>query len=240
MVVARRPVPPREAALLLNSARAGADNAKRVVMAPTTAACALLAIVAAGCAGPGPAAADAAPTDECVGGGLPAPTCGSGPCSCCVGCSIKAGLCLGTAVQFALGVGQCVAAPAAGSFQVMIGGSAFVADQVAAIVDHAYLQVSARAAGRTVVLLLPNTLGDASCASGGYAGSFVYSPDGASEFRNRPGSPRPVCTVSLVKVGDVGERIEGSFSASVVESSASPATVELTDGAFSVDRGAFP
>jgi hypothetical protein len=45
--------------------------------------------------------------------------------------------------------------------------------------------------------------------------------------------------VSLTRIGKLGERIEGSFSATVV-SSTSPATLTLSNGTFSVERTAFP
>ena len=185
---------------------------------------------------------DASPDNNCSGGGggLPAPTCGEGSCGCCVSCSLKNGLCFGTAADFALGIGQCVAAPAAGTFQVTIGASTFVADRVAAIVNGAYLQVSARMTGQSLVLSLPATLGDGSCTSGAYVGSFAYYGDGASEFHNRPTSPRPGCTVNVGKIGNVGERIEGSFSVTVLESSTTPTTLDLTNGTFSVERVPFP
>jgi len=172
---------------------------------------------------------------------LPAPTCGEASCGGTAGCSVKAGLCFGTAAQFALGVGQCVATPAAGTFEVMVGATKVVAAQVAAVDNGAYVQISARMTDQTIVLLLPANLGDDSCASSAYLGSFAYYQNGGSEFRNRPVSPaRPSCTVSLVKIGNVGERIEGSFSAMVLESSTNPTALDLTNGTFSVERVAFP
>jgi hypothetical protein len=211
-------------------------------MAPRTVTCALLAAVTGSCAGNSanqPSTTDDPSPGSCSGGGLPTPTCGKGECGCCVGCSLKDGLCFGTGWRFVLGVGQCVAPPAAGTLQVDIGTSRFVAEQVAAIVDDAYLEISARVADRTLVLQLPAVLGDGSCATSTYLGEFAYY-QGALELRNRPALPtRPDCTVSLTKVGNVGERIEGSFSATVA-TSAGPTTITLSNGTFSVERTAFP
>jgi hypothetical protein len=123
----------------------------------------------------------------------------------------------------------------------MVGASRFVAERVAAIGYGAYVEVSARSADQTLVLLLPSTLGDSSCAADGYPGSFAYYQGDATEFHNRPAPPaRPGCTVSLVTVGNVGERIEGSFSATVLASSLTPTALQLTNGTFSVERVAFP
>jgi hypothetical protein len=119
---------------------------------------------------------------------------------------------------------------------MMVDGTAFVADQVAAVVVGAYVEISARSVDQAIVLALPATPGDYSCADTMFAGQIAYYPDAATEFHNRLTQPRPACSASVVAVGSVGARIEGSFSATVTGTT----SLALTNGTFSVERIAFP
>lgn len=176
--------------------------------------------------------------DKCSGPGegIPPPHCGEGPCSCCVGCGVGQGLCFGTASQFTFGVGSCIAAPGAGTLTATVGGAAFVADHVAAVVTGSYVQVSAVAGNRELVAMLPATIGTAACAASDYAGAFAYYQDIGVEFHNRPTQPRSACTVKLTKIGNLGDRIEGSFSVTVDGNT----SLDVGNATFSVERVAFP
>ena len=179
--------------------------------------------------------------DKCSGPGegIPPPHCGEGPCSCCVSCGVGRGLCFGSAAQFTFGVGSCIAAPGAGTLTATVGGAAFVADHVAAVVTGAYVQVSALAGNRELVAMLPATIGTAACAASDYAGAFAYYQDIEGfgvEFHNRPTQPRSACTVKLTKVGGLGDRIEGSFSVTVDGNT----SLDVSNATFSVERVAFP
>lgn len=117
-----------------------------------------------------------------------------------------------------------------------IGGAAFVADRVAAVVTGSYVQVSAIAGNRELVAMLPATIGTASCAASDYAGTFAYYQDIGVEFHNRVTTPRSACTVKLTKIGNLGERIEGSFSVTVDGNT----PLDVSNATFSVERVAFP
>jgi hypothetical protein len=77
-------------------------------------------------------------------------------------------------------------------------------------------------------------LGDGLCF-----GSPAQQQFGVGECRARPAAA-VADGVTLTAFGDVGARIEGSFSASVVEAATNPTTVTLANGTFSVERVAFP
>jgi hypothetical protein len=211
---------------------------------------AVFAVLAA-CAGPPPVSGgggggsdgggsnDPSPEGSC-GGGLPTPTCGQGGCSCCVGCAQRDGLCFDPGWGFTLGVGECVAPPAAGTLQAMVGANAFVATEVAAAVDGAAMEISARTAGQTIAFVVPAAVGDYDCTAPATILSFAYY-DATAEYRNRPAvDTRPACTVRVTNVGNVGERIEGSFAVTLALNAPTPTTLEITAGMFSVQRVAYP
>lgn len=166
---------------------------------------------------------------------LPPPHCGEGLCNACAGCGVGAGLCFGSQPWFALGVGTCVADSAAASITLTANGAAVALTEAAAAAPDAYVEISARSADHTLTFEVPATLGDATC-SASYLGGFYYV-DGGTIYQNRSVSTRGPCTVSLTTIGAVGERIEGSFTATVT--AASGATVDLA-GTFSVTRVSYP
>jgi hypothetical protein len=180
--------------------------------------------------------------DPCgnASGASPAPSCSEGACSCCGSCDPSRELCFTDDWSSSLGYGHCYGAPAGGTMTATVDGDAFVAAEVAAIASGAYLQVTGRIATtsaelRQISLFLPATLGAADCVSTSLAGGS-YAHGEASEAWNMPRlDPRPPCSVTLTAIGEVGERIEGTFSMTLLDS-ATQTTVEITDGTFSVER----
>jgi hypothetical protein len=150
---------------------------------------------------------------------------------------VSASLCFGEAAWFTLGSGQCTAAPAGGSFEVSVDATAFTAEQVAAVVDGAYVEIVARSGEQTIALLLPSAPGTYDCGSTAFVGVVSYFQTAGRGFHNRITTPRPACTVRVTSVGPVGGRIEGAFSATVADPAAN---VELAAGTFSVERVAYP
>lgn len=197
----------------------------------------LVVALCGGCSGATPTADG--PGDGSVGGGggLPTPRCGQGFCGNCVGCGVSSSLCFGQASWFTLGSGHCTASPAAGTFDVSVDGTAFATEQVAGVVDGAYVEIVARSGERTIALLLPSAPGTYDCASSAFGGVVSYFETVNRGFFNRITSPRPACSVTITSVGPVGGRIEGSFSAMVTGPAA---TVQLGAGTFNVERVAFP
>jgi hypothetical protein len=173
------------------------------------------------------------------GGGLPPPACGAGACSDCAGCSVRNELCFGSAF-FAWGDGECTATGQPGSFQVDVAGALEVATETAAVVDGAQIEIAARSANDQFTVVLPAIPGNYNCTDPNFTGGFGYYTDPTSEFHNNALAARPPCTATVTMVGDVGGRIVGTFSATIVESAAMPATIQLTNGTFSVTRIAFP
>lgn len=198
----------------------------------------LIAILGTACGGGASGGEVDAPGGEGGGGGgLPTPHCGQGFCSECVGCGVNTSLCFGAASRFSIGSGQCTASPAAGTFEVMVDGVAFVTDQAAAVMDGSYVEIVARSGDQAIALLLPAAPGTYDCGSAAFGGVVTYFRTAAAGFYNRLTMPRPACIVTVTGVGPVGGRIEGSFSATVTGSGAS---VQLTAGTFSVERVAYP
>jgi hypothetical protein len=190
-------------------------------------------LVLAGCSGSAPATGDADPGGG--GGGLPTPRCGEGTCRSCVGCSLGAGNCFGSQVDFALGIGGCVAS-ASGNVNAYVG-TADVAASGAGVVTGAYVEIAARAAdGSTIALIAPGEVGTYDCATLGFPGAIAYyAPDGTL-YTNRPISNRPACSIRIDAVGNVGESIRGAFTATVT----GPTTIDLANGTFDVLRSAYP
>jgi len=193
----------------------------------------------AACAGSAPTTsgddADTTSEEQCLGG-LPAPTCGSGPCLCCVSCGQDEGLCMGLGYHFAFGIGTCRARPAAGTLSVTAGATSLTATEVAAIADASF-EISTRTNGGVLVFVGPAAISDVTCAT--TASGFTYYETGGRVYRNRPGSGN-ACTISVTAFGGVGERIEGTFSATLVDDAQPATTLELTNGTFSVERVAYP
>lgn len=182
---------------------------------------------------------DGPPIGPCVASpeALPPPHCGTGAgCSCCTSCSISEGLCFGPAPSVASGIGQCVASPVPGSVDMTVGAATFTATQSAGAVVDSYVEVSAQSATETLVLAVPSTPGTYSCADPGSAIQIAFFS--TASYYNRPSNgTRPACAVTVTSVGDVGQAIEGTFSATVVSGSG---TLDLTNGTFSVERVAYP
>ena len=181
--------------------------------------------------------------DTCRGGGLPPPTCGSGPCTCCTSCSQADGLCLDPGWGFELGIGRCRAQPAAGSLAMTIGATPFTAIDVAAGVDpRGMMEISARAGAASISFIVPATVGTYDCATSPYVMSLASYDGAGGHYRNRPtNGARPGCTIDITAIGAVGERIDGTFAATLLDQSAlGGPMLELTAGTFSVERGAYP
>jgi hypothetical protein len=200
-------------------------------------------VVVAACSGKTPAAHDAASTVDsplipCFADpeALPAPHCGQGQCACCVSCPISDGLCFGEAFKISLGIGECVASPVAGSLDMMIGSAAFSATEVAGAVVDEDIEVSGTTDTQALTLVLPATPGTYSCSDPDQAMQMTYV-DPTGTYRNQAGDARPACTATVTSVGAVGQRIEGTFSVTVTAGST---TLDLTSGAFSVERVPFP
>jgi hypothetical protein len=204
----------------------------------------LALVLVAACSGKTPATDDAASTIDgppmvpCFADpeALPAPHCGQGTCSCCVSCPISGGLCFGSAAGISVGIGQCVASPVAGSLDMMIGSAAFSATQVAGAVVVGYIEVSGTTDTQSLTLALPATPGTYSCSDPSQAMQMTYV-DPTGTYRNQAGRARPACTVTVTSVGEVDQRIEGTFSVTMTTGSA---TLDLTNGAFSVERVPYP
>ena len=182
------------------------------------------------------------PADE-SGGGLPTASCAQGPCSACVGCAVWEFGCFGWAGYTNLNsAGYCVASPAQGTLQATVGGVDFVAAQAVAVVDSGNIAISARAGDELVVLFAPATAGVHDCASQLSSGALAYFAVGeigpTRDFRSpRQDAPVPSCSVTVTTVGEIGQRIEGSFAATLFEHNlASQASLDVANGTFSVER----
>jgi hypothetical protein len=211
----------------------------RVIAASAVLAACAGTPVGGGGGGGGDGGDHSSPEGSC-GGGLPTPTCGEGRCGCCVGCSQRDGLCFDPGWGFAVGIGACVAASTAGTVDAMIGATAFAATESAAVVDGAAMEISARAAERTLAFVVPAAVGDYDCSAAATILSFAYY-DATAEYRNRPAlDTRPPCTVHVTSVGNVGERIEGSFAVTLARNAPTATTLDITAGTFSVQRVAYP
>jgi hypothetical protein len=196
----------------------------------------LVLVPVLGCSGSGAVAPDASdPGGSC--GGLPPPACGQGTCACCVGCSRRDQLCFGDPGFFELGTGSCVAPGTQGTLQVTIAANAFAATQSGATISGADLEIVARNADQTVAMLAPATPGTYSCADASVVLSFAYY-SASQEAHNRPTSPRPACTVTVQSVGNVGDQVTGTFSATLSDGAGNP--IDLANGMFSVPRLPYP
>lgn len=188
--------------------------------------------------------------DPCGGaGGLPPPPCGEGPCPCCVGCSVSKELCFAGGWEFEMGFGTCRSSPVDGSFDALIDGEPFVASDVAAIGTEGYVQINGRVVSavdaRQVSIQLPAQLGTFDCTGQSLA-AFAYTVTSSASsalvtdaWNQLRLSPRPACSYTLTAIGEVGERIEGTFAVTLVDR-ASSSQLELTAGTFSVERVPFP
>lgn len=195
---------------------------------------------------------DRSPSDDdsssCgAGGALPAPSCGAGTCSCCGSCDPARELCMTADWSIGLGYGHCYAAPAAGSLSASVDGTSFVATEVAAIADGAYLQVSGRigtpgAPLRQVTIQGPAVLGTTDCVATPLI-AISYA-EGETEIAHNAARlmPRPPCSLTVTAVGEIGGRIEGSFAVTLLELApqGTQGTVEITAGTFSVERVPYP
>jgi hypothetical protein len=200
--------------------------------------------------GGGPA--DDSPSDDdsssCgSGGALPAPLCGEGGCSCCGSCDPARELCMTADWSVGFGYGHCRATPADGTMTATVDQTAFVATEVAAIADGAYLQVSGQlgvttgslAGLRQITIQAPAVLGTTDCVASPLI-AISYA-EGETSIRYNAGRsmPRPACSVTLTAIGEVGARIEGTFTVTVADD-ATKATTDITAGTFSVERGVYP
>lgn len=182
-----------------------------------------------------------------AGGALPAPMCGEGSCSCCGSCDPARELCMTADWSVSLGYGHCYAAPAQGSLSAAVDGTSFVATEVAAIANGAYLQVTGRigtpgAPLRQISIQAPAVLGTTDCVATPtiaitYAEGDTDLADNAVRLM-----PRPPCSVTVTAIGEAGERIAGSFAVTLLERApqGTQGTIELTAGTFSVERVPYP
>jgi hypothetical protein len=198
----------------------------------------------AGALGGGPSDDTSSDDDssEC-GGASPAPSCDQGGCSCCGSCDPARELCFTADWSSSLGYGHCYGYPAGGTMTASIGQDAFVATDMAAIASGAYLQVTGRlgatsegwASLRQITIHAPAMLGTTDCvATPVIAISYAEGPTRIAYNAGRS-MPRPACSITLTAIGEVGERIEGTFSVTVLDD-ATTNTVDITAGAFSVER----
>jgi len=179
-----------------------------------------------------------------AGGALPAPICGEGACSCCGSCDPSRELCFTDDWSISLGYGHCRHPGVGGSMTATIGGTDFAATEVAGIASGAYLQVSGlsgapNGALRQMSIHAPATLGTTDCtATPVIAMSYA---EGETSIRYNAGRsmPRPACSLTLTAIGEIGERIEGTFTVTVLDD-ATKATLDITAGAFSVERVPYP
>jgi hypothetical protein len=177
------------------------------------------------------------------GGALPAPRCGEGACSCCGSCDPSRELCFSDDWSVSLGYGHCYGSPAGGSMTATIGQTAFVASEVAAIANGSYFQVTGRLGAtpqgladlRQLSIQAPATLGTTDCVATPVI--TVSYAEGETKLLYNAGRsmPRPACTVTVTAIGAVGERIEGTFAVTVLDDT-TKATLDITNGSFSVER----
>jgi len=175
------------------------------------------------------------------GGGLPTRVCGNTGGGASVGCAVWNGLCFGSwgASASLTGAGDCVAAPAPGVVTATVATDALVSDAAAALVAGE-VQISARAGDRVLALAAPPTPGTYACASAVVAiGYFQLAGDAlpALDYRSWVPDQAPSCTVTLQHVGDIGDTIDGSFSATLFAWTGT-GTLDVA-GTFSVERIAY-
>jgi hypothetical protein len=198
----------------------------------------------------GGGASDHTPSDDdssSCGGALPPPSCGAGACSCCGSCDVSRELCMTADWSIGFGYGHCYAAPAQGSMTASVRGTTFVAMETAAIANGTYLQVSGRietpgAPLRQITIQAPAALGTTDCvASPLIAISYAEGEIDIAHNEARL-MPRPPCSLTLTAIGELGERIEGSFSVTLLEHAPqdTQGAVEITAGTFSVERVPYP
>jgi hypothetical protein len=125
-----------------------------------------------------------------------------------------------------------------------IGSDTFTSDAVAAIV-YGNVEISARAGGRVLALAFPPTPGSYDCAAGAIigVGYFQQDADGLPvlDYRSWLSGNPTACTVTVQTVGNVGERIDGSFAVTLYNwrlADGGAATL-VANGTFSVERGAY-
>jgi hypothetical protein len=179
-----------------------------------------------------------------AGGALPAPYCGEGGCSCCGSCDPSRELCFTDDWSISLGYGHCRSGAVTGSMTATVGATDFAATEVAAIASGAYLQVSGRTGAtnatlRQISIHAPATLGTTDCVATPVI-AISYA-EGETSIRYNAGRsmPRPACSLTLTAIGEIGERIEGTFTVTVLDD-ATKATFDITAGAFSVERVPYP
>jgi hypothetical protein len=68
----------------------------------------------------------------------------------------------------------------------------------------------------------------------------LYSSDSKDHYRASSGEAGTTLEITLTRLGRPGERVEGTFSGRVASSSPSPASLEITEGVFSVKRNRPP
>jgi hypothetical protein len=192
---------------------------------------------------------DPTPSDDdsssCDGeGALPPPNCGEGACSCCGSCDVSRELCMTTDWSIGFGYGHCYPPRAKGSMAATIGVSPFVATEVAAVSNGSYIHVIGRIETtpdtlRQISIQSVATLGTTDCVATPVI-EISYAEGETRISNNAPRLvPRPPCSVTLTSIGAVGERIEGSFSVTLLDR-APQGTVDITGGTFSVERVAYP
>lgn len=128
--------------------------------------------------------------------------------------------------------------------QAKIAGVDFVARAAVAVVDHGMISLSAQDGDPLVVLYAPAAIGTYDCATGHagvayFAGRELGTP---VDFRSTPVlDERPICSLTVTRLGTVGEPIEGSFSATLVDwrPVQGPRGTLAIDGTFLVTRGPF-
>lgn len=193
---------------------------------------------------------DHTPSDDdssSCGGALPPPMCGEGGCSCCGSCDPARELCMTADWSIGFGYGHCYAGPAEGTLTATVGGTAFVAMEVAAIADGAYLQISGRlgvttgslANLRQITSQAPAVVGTTDCVASPVIAISYAEGERSIRYNAGRSMPRPACSLTLTAIGEVGQRIEGTFAVTVVDD-ATPAMTDVTGGVFSVERGIYP
>lgn len=206
----------------------------------------VLSACLAGCAAPvGPEGTPTSNAPPETGGGLPTVNCAVGVCPDCVGCSVRDFGCFGWGGNSTFNSpGKCKAAPTSGAVQAKIAGVDFVATAAVAVVDHGMISLSAQAGAPLVVLYAPAAVGSYDCATwragvAYFAGRELGDP---VDFRSAPVlDGAPTCTLTVTRVGAVGELVEGAFTATLVDwrPAQGPRATLAIEGTFLVTRGPF-
>jgi hypothetical protein len=118
----------------------------------------------------------------------------------------------------------CTASSAGGTFAADVEAAPVTAGERAAAVVGSYVEIEARGV-ETFALLVPATPGDYSCAD---ATKLDYDAGNAAVAASAS-----TCAVTPASIGDVGQPVTGTFSATVGATS-------IANGTFSVGRVPYP